>query len=206
MIEMNAVVEFIESGILETYVLGSASPEQTAEVERMVAAHEEVKKELYNLEISLENYALTQARPVDPTIKPFLMATIKYMERIQAGEQTSFPPKLHENSLISDFSTWLDRPEFSLAEPLDEFEAQIIAANEDMTTAVVWIRNGAPPETHKREIETFLIVEGTCKIVVDGKDNFLVPGDVFTIPLYKTHHVRVTSNFPCKVILQRVAA
>ena len=203
---MNEINEFIESGILEMYVLGETSPEQTETVERMVAAHEAVKAELYNIEVSLENYAISQAKPVDPTIKPFLMATIKYMERIQAGEQQTFPPKLHANSLIADFNPWLNRPDLSLSEPLDEIDAHIIGADEYMTTAIVWIKNGAPPETHKKEFETFLIVEGTCNIVVDGKDHFLQPGSVFTIPLHLSHHVLVTSQIPCKIILQRIAA
>jgi hypothetical protein len=34
----------------------------------------------------------------------------------------------------------------------------------------------------------------------------LKAGDVLIIPLYKTHFVEVTSDIPCKLILQRAAA
>jgi mannose-6-phosphate isomerase-like protein (cupin superfamily) len=200
------ISKYIDSGILEMYVFGSTSPEQTQEVEQMVKAHEQIRAELYNIEVSLENYALSQAKLVDPTIKPFLMATIKYMDRMSKGEAQSFPPKLHKGSLVKDFNPWLERADLGLTEALDEIDAHIIGLDEAMTTAIVWIRNGAPPEIHKKELESFLIVEGSCNIVVDGMDNYLMPGDVFTIPLNLSHHVLITSKIPCKIVLQRIAA
>ncbi|MCF0056838.1 cupin domain-containing protein [Dyadobacter sp. CY356] len=203
---MSEVREFIESGILEMYVRGDASPDENALVELMATKYHEVKEELYIIEVALENYALSQATTVDPVIKPFLMATVEYMERIGKGEKPSFPPKLHANSLISDFEEWLNRPDLALTEPLDEIDARIICATPEKTTAIVWIKNGAPPEIHKDEYETFLIVEGSCNIIVDGEDNHLKPGDVFTIPLYLSHTVIVTSEIPCKLILERLAA
>lgn len=203
---MSEIRKFVESGILEMYVMGDASPEENILVELMVNKHPEVREELLSIETSLENYALSQATAVDPVIKPFLMATVEYMERMMKGEQPSFPPKLHANSLISDFSEWLNRPDFALTEPLDEIDARIIAATPQMTTAIVWIKNGSPPEIHKKEYETFLIIEGTCNIIVDGKNNHLKSGDVFTIPLYLSHTVVVTSEIPCKLILERLAA
>ncbi|WP_159475959.1 cupin domain-containing protein [Dyadobacter sp. 3J3] len=203
---MVEVKKFIDSGILEMYVIGDTSPEENVLVESMVNIHPEVKEELFIIEVSLENYALSQATSVDPVIKPFLMATLEYMERMTRGEKQSFPPELHIDSLISDFNEWLERPDFVPVEPLDEIDARIIAATPERTTAIVWIKNGSPPEIHKSEYETFLIIEGTCNIIVDGKDNHLKSGDVFTIPLYLSHTVIVTSKIPCKLILERLAA
>jgi len=203
---MNEVSRFIDSGILEMYVMGDTSPEQNALVEKMTGKYPEIKEELYSIELSLEKYAMSQATEVDPTIKPFLMATVAYMERLAKGEKPSYPPQLHANSAISDYEEWLSRPDLALTEPLDEIDAHIISSTPERTMAIVWIRNGAPPEVHKKEYETFLIVEGTCNIVVDGKDNHLKPGDVFTIPLFLSHAVMVTSATPCKIILQRLAA
>lgn len=203
---MSEVSRFINSGILEMYVIGDTSPEENAEVERMVKQYAEVREELYKIEIALEKYALSEATLVDPTIKPFLMATVDYMERLANGEQPSYPPQLTASSLISDYDDWLNRADFQLNVPLDEIEAKIIGSTPELTMAIVWIRNGSPPEIHKDEYETFLIVEGTCNITVDGVDNYLKSGDVFTIPLYLSHAVKVTSDIPCKIILQRLAA
>lgn len=202
---MSDYKEWIESGILELYILGQTSAAETAEVERMKVAHQQVRDALFDLEVSLEDYALSQAKAVDPTIKPFLMATIKYMDRLAAGEKESFPPRLHAQSQIEDYRFWLDKPELSLNLPLDQIDAHIIGASPGLTTAIVWIKNGAPPEIHRKELESFLILEGSCNIVVDGQDHHLHVGDVFTIPLHASHHVRVTSEIACKLILERAA-
>jgi hypothetical protein len=76
---MSEVRKFIDSGILEMYVMGDTSPQQNALVERLAEEHIEIREELYAIEIALENYALSQAKEVDPTIKPFLMATMDYI-------------------------------------------------------------------------------------------------------------------------------
>jgi anti-sigma-K factor RskA len=48
---------YIESGILELYVLGDVTPEERAEVEAMALKHPAVKAELNEIERSLELYA-----------------------------------------------------------------------------------------------------------------------------------------------------
>ena len=203
---MDELREFIESGILEMYVLGETSPDESALVERMVEEHPEIKAELYSVEVLMEDYAMSHATIPDPTIKPFLMATVDYMDRIQNGEEPSYPPQLRADSKIEDYDQWLKRPDLQLTAPLVEIEARIIGHIPNMITAIVWIKNGSPPETHKEELESFLIVEGTCNIVVEGNENHLKPGDIFTIPLHMSHTVIVTSDVFCKIILQRLAA
>lgn len=198
--------QFIESGILELYILGQVSPDEKAQVEKMAALHEAVKEELDLIERTLEDYAFQHAISPDPTWKPFLMATIDYMERMEQGEIPSFPPELHQQSTLSDYRQWLEREDLFPAIPLKDIHARIIGYTPQMTTAIVWIEKGAPPEVHTEEYERFLIVEGTCNIIVDGKDNHLQPGDVFSIPLHLSHAVIVTSKEPCRVILQRAAA
>lgn len=196
----------IESGILELYVSGCTSAEETAFVERMMAQHEAIRNEVNAISHALEQYALANAIAPDPTIKPFLMATIDYMERMKAGEAPTFPPALHAASTIADYKPWLDRPDMVPEEPMEEASARIIGNTPQAMTAIVWLKYGAPPETHTHEYEKFLIVEGTCDITIDNKVHSLIPGDVLTIPLHATHHVRVTSPYPCKIILQRAAA
>ena len=88
----------------------------------------------------------------------------------------------------------------------DDLFAKIIGYSAGAITAIVWIKKYAPQEVHDKEYERFLIVEGTCNIVVGDEVNQLVPGDYFAIPLFENHFVEVTSSIPCKVILQRVAA
>ena len=197
--------KYIESGILEQYVLGIASAEECKEIELLAASDTAVKHEIEAISLALETYAI--ANPVDPNpvIKPFLMATIDYTERLKSGEPFSDPPLLNENSKLTDYSTWLERSDMKATANAPVF-AKIIGYTAQAITAIVWLKDYAPHEVHDDEYERFLIVEGTCDIIVEDDVNKLGPGDYFAIPLYKKHMVKVTSSTPCKVILQRVAA
>jgi mannose-6-phosphate isomerase-like protein (cupin superfamily) len=197
--------EFIDSGILEQYVFGIASADEIKEVEKMIAIDPAIYFELMAISKSLENYAHEKAIKPSEVIKPFLMATINYTERMQNGEPFSNPPLLNEQSTINDYGEWLNREDMVSLGTEDLF-ARIIGYTPQAITAIVWIKDYAPHEVHDDEYERFLIVEGTCDIIVDEEVNHLVPGDYFAIPLHKNHMVKVTSLIPCKVILQRVAA
>lgn len=54
---MEEVKAYIESGILELYVLGDVTPQERAEVEAMAAKHPAIKAELAEIEKALELYA-----------------------------------------------------------------------------------------------------------------------------------------------------
>ena len=198
--------EYIETGILEAYVLGITNAIETEEVERMLLIHPELRDEMNAIESALEIYAQEHKKLPDSTIKPFLLATIDYMERLKNGEPVSFPPVIEQKTRVVDFSQWLDRPDIALPQDFTDFHARIIGYTPQAITAIVWIKDMAPQEVHHDEHEKFLIIEGTCTITVDQTIHSLVPGDVFEIPLHKKHIVKVTSSYPCKVILQRIAA
>ncbi|TFF34298.1 anti-sigma factor [Mucilaginibacter psychrotolerans] len=58
---MENIKEYIESGILELYVLGSISPDEKLQVEKMAAENAEVKVEIEAIERSMEAYAEVHA-------------------------------------------------------------------------------------------------------------------------------------------------
>ena len=196
---------YIESGILEQYVLGNASIAEMETVETMAATDPAIRLELNAISDSLEQLAIENAIQPNALIKPFLMATIDYTERLKSGEQAIDIPLLNERSTIADYSNYLNREDMVSTGHEDLF-AKIIGYNPETTTAIVWIKDYAPHEVHDNEFERFLIVEGTCDIIVEDEVTHLVPGDFFAIPLHKKHMVKVTSSIPCKVILQRIAA
>ena len=197
--------EYINSGILENYVLGITSKSETKQVELMAAADPAIKHQIEMINETLEAYAIEHAIEPNPVIKPFLLATIDYTERLKNGEQVSVPPILNENSTEADYAEWLNRSDMTATETSDIF-AKIIGYTPEAITAIVWLKDYAPHEVHDHEYERFLIIEGTCNIIVGDEINELVAGDYFAIPLYKKHMIKVTSSTPCKVILQRVAA
>jgi cell division protein FtsB len=67
---------FIESGLLESYILGHCTPEEGALVERMAAEHPSVKKELAAIEQALEQYATAQAVTPPSGLKDKIMESI----------------------------------------------------------------------------------------------------------------------------------
>ena len=197
--------QFIESGILEQYVFGTASPSELEEVERMAAADPLIKIEIDTICETLEIQAMVYRIEPGPAVKPFLMAEINYTERLKNGEPVTTPPLLHEQSTPADYTSWLNRDDMQYTGTENLF-ARIIGYTPEVITAIVWIKTATPEEIHDDEYERFLIVEGTCDILVGDETSHLVPGDYFAIPLYKNHVVKVTSTMPCKVILQRTAA
>ena len=203
---MKDINEYIGSGILEAYVLGATNLSESREVEKMMLDNHEIRQEVDSISEALENYAFEHAQSPDQTIRPFLIATIDYMERMRNGESPSDPPILSENSKIADYIEWLNRDDMNLPEDHNGLHAKIIAHTPQALTAIVWIQHMAPQEVHDDEFEKFLIVEGTCDITIANDTHHLKPGDYLSIPLYKNHQVVVTSDIPCKVILQRVAA
>lgn len=203
---MMGIKEYIESGLLELYVLGNATKKQSAEVEKMASAYPEIAAEIEIICEALNKYAQLIAVVPNPVVKPFLMAVIDYSERIKNGEEISFPPVLTQNSSVEDYGNWLNRTDMCTPVDLSDVYAKIIGNTDTVITAIVWIKELAPQEVHHNEIEKFLIVEGSCDIVIDNEIHQLIAGDFLSIPLYKNHFVRVTSTIPCKVILQRIAA
>ena len=60
---MENIKTYIETGILEQYVLGNLSPQEMLAVEAKAAQHQEVRSELAAIEQTLENFAMQTALP-----------------------------------------------------------------------------------------------------------------------------------------------
>lgn len=201
----NQAQDLINSGILELYVMGQASPQDQANILAMAAAYPAVATEIHNISIALEQYATAHAAAPHAATKPFVMATLNYMARIEAGEQPSNPPIITTLSTIADYAAWTSRPDLQLPPQLHGAHAYIIGHNAQAMTAIVWLAQGAMPESHHHEHEKLLVLEGSCCVYIEGQEHHLVAGNTISIPLYAEHHIAVTSSIPCKVILQRVA-
>ncbi len=200
------IKKYIESGILELYVLGLTTDIESLEIEQLAGSNEEIRMEIEEITNALEYHSSNTARPFNPTIKTFVLATIDYSERIKNGEPASFPPALNPNSTIADYKQWLNRDDLFLPDDFDQAYAKIIGYTPQMTTAVVWLKTLSPPEIHTNEFEKFLILEGSCDVTIGKEVHQLVPGDYLNIPLHIEHDVKITSSIPCKFILQRIAA
>ncbi len=200
------IAKIIESGILELHVLGELSPMESEALKADILKYPELQDEINDIEFALEQYALLHATEADPTVAPLLLTTLNYEQRLANGEIPEVAPTLSANSQIIDFQQWIDRPYMQEPDQYDSMAGKIITANEEKTTMIVWLKEGAPPEIHTHEIEKFLIVEGTCDITIGDNTHSLKAGDYLDIPLHISHHVQVTSPQRCKIILERYAA
>jgi anti-sigma-K factor RskA len=68
--------EYILSGIIESYVLGITSPEDSAEFERMCDAHQEVRAARNSFELQLEQYLLQQKMQPPRALKSRIFSEI----------------------------------------------------------------------------------------------------------------------------------
>ncbi len=203
---MKNIDSFIESGILEMYVLGLASAEELKEVEEMSAAHEEVRREIEAISEVLKVYGTSKTNAINGTVKPMILAAIDYEERLKKGEKAGSPSILNAGSTAADYSEWLNRADIVMPDNFNGMHVKIIGYTAEASTAVVWLQDETPYEVHTDEHEKFLILEGTCDIDIDGTVHHMTPGCYMSIPLHAGHIVKVTSHIPCKLILQRVAA
>lgn len=203
---MNTIENYINSGILELYVMGMTNAEESLEIKNLYENNLEIKNEIDEITNALHEFSSNLAPEIDPSVKPMIIGTINYMERLQNGEEFMNAPTLSKVSKINEFKYWLEKPELNIYNEEDEIDAKIISATPEVTTMIIWLKNGAPSEIHDKEYEHFLIVEGSCDITIGEEVHSLIPGSYLSIPLYIPHSVKVTSEIRCKIILQRVAA
>lgn len=203
---MKSSKDYIGSGILELYVLGETTPEESQEIAELAAIDPLFQKQITELELALERHAIANAIEPDPSVRVFTLAAIDFSNRMQQGEQPSITPLLNESSKIADYAEWLDREDMVLPENFASAYAKILTYTPELTCALVWMKGTVTQEVHDDELEKFLVVEGSCLLTVGEEVYELVAGDYFEVPLHKVHHAVITSDIPCKVILQRIPA
>ena len=198
-----AVEDYISSGIIELYLLEMTSEEENRDLREAAKTFPEIQQAIDRAAKTFEEFGQANAVAPPAPLKAFLFGTIDYMERLEGGEIPTSPPALSSSSTINDFAPWLNREDMVLPEDAEDTFIKIIGADEKLTTAIVWAKTLLPAEVHDDEFESFLVLEGTCEIDIDNETHYLKPGDFLTIPLYADHVARITSDIPCKLIVQR---
>lgn len=79
---------YIESGILEEYVLGTVTPQEKQEVECMSHIYPEIKEELLRTESALEEYALKHQTTPPPSLKDSIFAQMNFDAAPEGEEQS----------------------------------------------------------------------------------------------------------------------
>jgi phosphate/sulfate permease len=113
---------YIESGILEEYVLGTVSPQEKQEVECMSHIYPEIKEELLRTESALEEYALKHQTSPPASLKESIFAQMNF-DSVEEIDDTQADETTIGNA---DNISQLETRRFLLSNPYTE-EPKIIA-------------------------------------------------------------------------------
>jgi anti-sigma-K factor RskA len=101
------VKTYIESGILELYVLGQLSPEEEKEVQEMQSKHIEIQREIHEISVVLEKYAQLNAIKVPSHVAERIFENLPSKSAPSSVDSSAFvPPKsgLKWNALTTLFA------------------------------------------------------------------------------------------------------
>lgn len=94
---MEEVKAYIESGILELYVLGQLSATECSEVEEMANKYPEVSAEILAIELAMESYAIQNAIQPSTKVEEKLFAELDFKESAQVKTEPKIVP-LYDNT------------------------------------------------------------------------------------------------------------
>lgn len=97
---MENLKAYIESGVLELYVLGDLAPEEALQVEEMAAQHPEVKAEIAAIEQAIEQYAMQNAVEPSADVETRLLEKLGLSEVEPQKTVKPTPPIAQEANII----------------------------------------------------------------------------------------------------------
>lgn len=97
---MEAVKEYMESGVLELYILGQLDAAESVEVENMAEKYAEVRAEITAIERAMEAYAFENAIEPSANVQEKVLAQIsKYAQAIPSSDNKTIPLNVERNTL-----------------------------------------------------------------------------------------------------------
>ena len=197
--------EYISSGIIELYVLGSLSPQEMKEVEEMAAAHRSVAEEILQMQESLNNYAASHSQNPRSSLREEILRAVAASEKEE--RVISFPPRVSGNLSPAYWLKYLadnnifSPPDFDMVHLVD------FPGDEKQVTYAAWAKKGAVvEESHSDADEYLLMLKGHCSVTIDGKIGYYKEGDLVYVPKGCVHRAEALSDETMVLIGQRIAA
>lgn len=85
-------------------------------------------------------------------------------------------------------------------ESFDNIKVVKLGSNKHASDFLIYIKKQVPAHYHKDHTEIVYIIEGTAKMLLDGKEVSVKTGDYIRILPGQIHSVEVTSKQPLKVL------
>lgn len=186
---------YIESGILELYVLDLLDEAERLAVQEMIILYPVLEQEIGNIEKTLEDYARYTG------VEPSSGLRIKIEQAIAGIPAEVEPGKLLVNE-HSDLQQWLNLIEARFPEALtaDNF-CEVWREAEGLKQVLVVSSFDIEDETHDDVYESFFILKGRCKCTVGSESFYREAGGYIGIPLNEHHQVEVI-DAPVMAIVQ----
>ncbi len=194
------VHKYIESGILELYCLGELSPQEETEVLQMMI-YTEVKAEITKIQMTLEAYAQEQAIEPPAHMQDMISALIDNLAK-EASMNRHDLPILNK---FTNYRSWLQLVQDDIPQNIRNGRyAKMLTHTSSVMQMLLVSETDIEEELHADEMESFIILQGTCDCRVGDKVFSMKAGDFMEIPLHVHHDVKVHAPYVV-AILQRIA-
>lgn len=179
--------------------MGLLTDKEEEEVQLMCSRFPQVKHELAAIQFALEMMAKQTAVTPPVQLKERLLKRLGF-------EQTA-PLNLQQLPVIdaqTPYQDWLDALAHLIPkDPVDIIVFQPLTQTPRLTQSLVYTRMNIPEETHEDLLESFFILEGSCRCMVDGQEHILKPGDFLEIPLYVNHDITLLTPYVVAILQQQ---
>ncbi|MCO5934586.1 hypothetical protein NAF17_03445 [Mucilaginibacter sp. RB4R14] len=195
------IKRYIESGILEEYILGLLNSEDQQDVVRLSLLHPEVKAELNAIEVAIEKLAALTAIATSNHSKNRLLASLGFADALPALDLNNLPL----TNADANHLQWIEALKHLIPEnPDQDVFAEVLTNSPLLSQVLVVTKCDVPEETHGDLIESFFILKGECVCTV-GEDTFhLYGGSFLEIPLNVEHTIKIVSPYVVGILQHRM--
>jgi len=198
---MADINEYVNSGNLEQYCLDMFNSELSRQVIELGAAHPEVKKELKEIELAIEQLAQGHAVAPDAALKNRVLNALNFFDD-EKIDLDNLPP----TSKYSNYTNWLNAVEHLLpAEPFGDFFMHELKRDEQIAQMLVVTKLNVAEEMHEEIGESFFILKGQCACTVGNEIITLNAGDHLEIPLHVSHDIKISSPYVIAILQHQFA-
>lgn len=195
------VQEYIDSGILHDYIMGSLTAAERAGVEQVCALYPEIQAELKNIRAAIDHFADDIAVTTPAEMQDNIWDKLDNINKERTGDINALPVV----NKYSDHNNWkrIVAPFMPQTIPAERI-ARTLRHSGGVTQVLIISTTDVEEEVHEHEQESFIILEGECECYVGDNVIRLGPGGFIDIPLHVNHNVKILSPYVVAV-LQHVA-
>lgn len=194
--------DYIQSGILELYVLNLLLPSERSEVKEMICRYPLVKEEVEKLELKLEADMQQAALTPPSMLKEKIQASIQQLGSAKQKNWTDLGLIGERTNYKEWYQLVYDR--YPKAFQQDDY-FKILRDDAAAKQVLVVSSMDIEEERHQDVYESFLILKGKCKCTVESDTFYLEAGGYTQIPLHARHEVTII-NGPVMAIVQYIAS